>query len=368
MSEKLNILINWVENISKQAHINSEREHTRLINAISVIDESVPLRKYKIDAHNKPVLAGALLSVSECVDPYGNMVVELLQSVKELSDKCLDLQKEVDVYKEIMHGHSQNFTNASQLINQLEPVMSKIESLSNTTTEIKDLRNTQNESFQMLQSIQESLVKPPTPKTPVPVIDYAKIASLIPKPATPPAAVNVNKVVRLTTEEIEKKDNLMIYGLRRFHPPQPRRCTGRRNPIESVNACVDRFFKTCGVEPIRTSRIYVCKVILISDSHDNPVIRLVMNSEEAVDKILGHAKELRNTEFKKVFLSKDRTKRGQDRRREAVSKLKQKIVSFPDRRWAIVRGAVVEKGPFKAPVDSTSQAKPNVIIPRDNAK
>ena len=72
MSEKLNILINWVKNISKQAHINSEREHTRLINAISIIDESVPLRKYKIDAHNKPVLAGALLSVSDCVDPYGN--------------------------------------------------------------------------------------------------------------------------------------------------------------------------------------------------------------------------------------------------------------------------------------------------------
>ena len=70
--------------------------------------------------------------------------------MKELSDKCLDLQKEVDVYKEIMHGHSQNFTNASQLINQLEPVMSKIESLSNTTTEIEDLRNTQNESFQMV--------------------------------------------------------------------------------------------------------------------------------------------------------------------------------------------------------------------------
>ena len=73
----------------------------------------------------------------------------------------------------------------------------------------------------MVQSIQESLVKHPTPKTPVPVIDYAKIASLIPKPATPPAAVNVNKVVRLTTEEIEKKDNLMIYGLRPFHPHSP---------------------------------------------------------------------------------------------------------------------------------------------------
>ena len=53
------------------------------------------------------------------------MVVELLQSVKELSDKCVDLQKEVDVYKEIMHNHSQNFTNAIQLINQLEPVKSE---------------------------------------------------------------------------------------------------------------------------------------------------------------------------------------------------------------------------------------------------
>ena len=53
------------------------------------------------------------------------MVVELLQSVKELSDKCVDVQKEVDVYKEIMHNHSQNFTNAIQLINQLEPVKSE---------------------------------------------------------------------------------------------------------------------------------------------------------------------------------------------------------------------------------------------------
>ena len=66
MSQKLDILMNWVEALSIQAHRDSEGEHSRLINAIRVIDESVPLRKYKIDAHNKPVLAGALLSVSVC--------------------------------------------------------------------------------------------------------------------------------------------------------------------------------------------------------------------------------------------------------------------------------------------------------------
>ena len=87
MSGKLNILINWVKNVSKQAHINSEREHTRLINAISIIDESVPLRKYKIDAHNKPVLAGALLSVSDCVDPYGNGPVAVHLQKNELLKK-----------------------------------------------------------------------------------------------------------------------------------------------------------------------------------------------------------------------------------------------------------------------------------------
>ena len=351
-SDKMNSLINWVENIREQCRAKSESENQRLVDAISrkgTINISPPIPMSRYSNLLKPALGGTCIKVAECIVPHGNMVAELLQSVKELGDKCLDLQrelddqsvkipcdectalqKEVDVYKKIIHGHGQNFAKASQLINQLEPVISKLESLSDNSMAIREHQNVQ---IKKLQELQELVVTPPEP-----VLDYAKIASLIPKQPTqeaaPPAPVNIRKFVKMSAEEFQKKSNLMVYGL-------------KPDIGCSAQECVLKLFKGCGVGSISSLSGNIVSAHFVSRDQEKPALRAVLKNQFIIDEILGAAKGLRNSQYKDVYLSRDRTAREQDRLRKTVTELKKKIKDFPDKRWAIVRGVVVEKGQFE---------------------
>ena len=81
-------------------------------------------------------------------------------------------------------------------------------------------------------------------------------------------------------------------------------------------------------------------------SSDKPAIRVVMSNQFIVSEILAVARQLKNSSYSSVYLSKDRTPEERERHKKCVEELKKRMHDSPERRWAIVGGAVVDKGPF----------------------
>ena len=71
-----------------------------------------------------------------------------------------------------------------------------------------------------------------------------------------------------------------------------------------------------------------------------------MSNQFIVINILAVARELKTSAFSRVYLSKDRTPEERERHKKCVEEMKKKLRDFPDRRWAIVGGAVIDKGIF----------------------
>ena len=86
----------------------------------------------------------------------------------------------MDVCKDIMNNHSENFSKASTLISEIKPMISKIEQCYVTSSDT--LNQSQEQHVQQLQKIQRAMEN--QPKSEPPVFDYAQIAAhlLIPEP------------------------------------------------------------------------------------------------------------------------------------------------------------------------------------------
>ena len=88
-----------------------------------------------------------------------------------------------------MNNHSENFSKASTLITEIKPLISKIEHCYATSK--------------------------PQP----PVFDYARIAARLPKAESrtsqpPKPANNIRKQMKKSSDELQKRNNVMIYGLK----------------------------------------------------------------------------------------------------------------------------------------------------------
>ena len=160
-----------------------------------------------------------------------------------MGENCCDIQKELDVYKDIMNSHSENFSKASTLISEIKPLISKIEHCYVTSSD--NLNQSQEQHVQQLQEIQRAMENQPKPEPPVldyaeiaahlpkpqpPVMNYAEIAALLPKPQTPvfdyaqiaahlpktsqppkpptqPPTANIRKQIKKTSDELQKRNH-----------------------------------------------------------------------------------------------------------------------------------------------------------------
>ena len=175
------------------------------------------------------------------------------------------------------------------------------------------------------------------PKPQPPVFDYAQIAARLPKVQSPPShppnpPTNIRKQMRRSSDELQKRNNVMIYGLKVDN------CT--------VKDSVLKMFRECGVEGISSSADNVVSAHVVSSHDARPAIRVVMSNQFIVNEILAVARGLKASAFSCVYLSKDRTPEERERHKKCVDEMKQKLRDCPDRRWAIVGGAVVDKGSF----------------------
>ena len=77
-------------------------------------------------------------------------------------------------------------------------------------------------------------------------------------------------------------------------------------------------------------------------------VRVVTSYHWIVDEVLTIARQHKTTTHSHVsYLKKERrTPEEHERHKNCVDELKQKMSDCPDRRWAILRGCVVDKGQF----------------------
>ena len=71
-----------------------------------------------------------------------------------------------------------------------------------------------------------------------------------------------------------------------------------------------------------------------------------MSNQFIVSEILAVARELKASAYSSVYLSRDRTPEERERHKKCVDEMKKKVHDYPLRRWAIMGGAVVDKGSF----------------------
>ena len=86
--------------------------------------------------------------------------------------------------------------------------------------------------------------------------------------------------------------------------------------------------------------------VVVGANGAHPAVRVVMSNHWIVNEVLTVARQLKTTTYSHVYLSKDRTPEERERHKKCVDELKQKMSDCPDRRWAILRGCVVDKGQF----------------------
>ena len=96
---------------------------------------------------------------------------------------CLNIQKELRVYKNNMNNHSDNFSKASTLISEIMPMISKIEQCNvDFATSSETLNKSHSQHLEQTQiwapMIDYAQIDTHLPKAPM--IDYAHIASDLP--------------------------------------------------------------------------------------------------------------------------------------------------------------------------------------------
>ena len=99
----------------------------------------------------------------------------------DMGATCIDIQKELEVYKNIMNNHSENFSKASTLISEIKPMISKIEQCNlEFASSSETLNKSHSQHLEQLQEFQRAMEN--RPKSEPPMIDYAQIATHLPKP------------------------------------------------------------------------------------------------------------------------------------------------------------------------------------------
>ena len=174
-----------------------------------------------------------------------------------------------------------------------------------------------------------------------PVLDYTKI-KFPPLPRPPPLSsppihqpippVSFKKQMRKSSNEIEKRNNVMVYGLAVDN--------------YSAKSSVLKMFRQCGVEGLSSVADNIVSAHVVGTNGAHPAVRVVMSNHWIVNEVLTVARQLKTTTYSHVYLSKDRTPEERERHKKCVDELKQKMSDCPDRRWAILRGCVVDKGQF----------------------
>ena len=411
MSDQLQKLQTKVKSVHGSAQAEADLVSEGLLNSLSVIFGVRSGCKLTISHFNsapKHVCIEALKCLLTSLPQIKATCSDIIKHVDDLGVTCLDIQKELDVYKEIMNKHSENFSKASALISQIKPMISKVDQ---SNLDLAASRETLNQSCSRLQEFQRAIKnqpKPepalfdysqlathlPKPEPPVldyariaahlpkpepPVLDYARIAAHLPKPEPPvldyvqiaahlpkpeppvldyaqiaaylpkqlnlplqpnkrplpPAqpSTNFRKQMKKSSDELQKRNNLMIYGL-------------SADDNCSVKNRVVKMFKECRVQGISSSADNVVSAHVVSSDKIHSAIRVVMSNHFIVSEILAVARELKASAYNCVYLSKDRTPEERERHKKCVEEMKKKLHDFPGRRWAIVGGAVIDKGSF----------------------
>ena len=377
MSDQLQKLQTKVKSVHGSAQAEADLVSEGLLNSLSVIFGVRSGCKLTISHFNsapKHVCIEALKCLLTSLPQIKATCNDIIKHVDDLGVTCLDIQKELDVYKEIMNKHSENFSKASTLISQIKPMISKVDQ---SNLDLAASRETLNQSCSRLQEFQRAIKNQPKPEPPVldyariaahlpkpepPVLDYARIASHLPKPEPPvldyaqiaahlpkqlnlplqpnkrplpPAqpSTNFRKQMKKSSDELQKRNNLMIYGL-------------SADDNCSVKNRVVKMFKECGVQGISSSADNVVSAHVVSSDKIHSAIRVVMSNHFIVSEILAVARELKTSAYNCVYLSKDRTPEEREHHKKCVEEMKKKLHDFPGRRWAIVGGAVIDKGSF----------------------
>ena len=72
----------------------------------------------------------------------------------------------------------------------------------------------------------------------------------------------------------------------------------------------------------------------------NNIIKVKLADEWQVRYLLQNAKKLKDTEYKKTFITPDRSPEDREKRRALVKELNEKIAQYPAQRWFIKNGKV----------------------------
>ena len=79
------------------------------------------------NAAHKSVCVEALKCVMNSLPQIRATCHGIANHALDMGATCLDIQKELEVYKNIMNNHSENFSKASTLISEIKPMISKFE-------------------------------------------------------------------------------------------------------------------------------------------------------------------------------------------------------------------------------------------------
>ena len=207
-SAKMDNVKTQIKSINEKAVGCADLVSAGLVNSLSVLFGVRPERSLTIshfNSANKPVLVKALTCVLNSVPQINSTVNEVVQCVKDIGEMCLDVEKELCVYKDILYNHGKNFAEASTLISEIKPVITKIEKLNFDYVMASDvLNNSQDQQLQQLQQLQQAMEAKPEP----PVFDYAQIVQLLPKPEPQPVQqpVNIRHEIKETSVELERRN------------------------------------------------------------------------------------------------------------------------------------------------------------------
>ena len=123
MSVQLQKLKTKVKSAHSTAQTEADLVSEGLLNSLSVIFGISAGRKLTVTHFNsahKSVCVLALKCVLESLPQIKATCNDIAKGVLDIGEICCDIQKELDVYKDIMNKHSENFSKASTLISEIK--------------------------------------------------------------------------------------------------------------------------------------------------------------------------------------------------------------------------------------------------------
>lgn len=272
------------------------------------------------------VLVNSLLNVLKNLSPFKSAVKEVIStSIQEMS-RVLDLDNQIN--------------SISDKVNKVEQVvLDKLESVnSNSSSNQKLLLDCTQLAIKQSKILSEQIVVvqktlSELPKPEPTVLDYSKIKFPATVTSQPVQPVNIKEEIKESTEDLQRRNNIMVYGLR----PEPN---------SSAKQSVKKMFAECGINSISSQSNNIVSAHFMSrPDSERPVLRVVMSNQWIVRDILEVSRDLKGTCYNHVYLSKDRSKEEREKRKLLITELKSNIANFPGILWSVRDGAVVNMGP-----------------------